>query len=190
MPILSTTSIKIVPPLSQVAPATTTQTQESWVAYINSEYHYLVKYPDNAVIQPAEEEERLPVEQSYNIEINMREGRAQIRAWIKVPEKQNVEFPEINRLAALDLKSFAQNLRDKEDDHNPNFPNKKVGELQETTFVGYKAYAVSVTGYSDGAGGNSYRVVYFDGKNTRFVITYSLNGDLSKRIIDTFQFTN
>ena len=174
-------------PQPTITHATTTQPEISWVTYANTEYGYSIKHPDDAVIQPVAEEERLPIERSGYIEMGGDNISIRIGVWQIEPKKQNTEFPQNDMLAALDLKSFAETLRKKEDDHNPEFPNKKVGELEETRFAGYKAYAVSVTGYTTYDG--EHRIIYFDGKTNRFVITYSLNGDLSERIIDTFQLT-
>ncbi len=125
------------------------------------------------------EEERLPVEQSANVYI----GTLGIN--ISEFKFNDARYPE----TSLDLKSFAEALRKKEDIYNPTVPKKKVSELEEITFAGYKAYTITVSAKGNINDGASSRVIYFDGKNNRFVITYSLNGDLSKRVIDTFRFT-
>ncbi len=181
MPITSTST----GPAPSVAPASSTQPQVTWSTYTNKAYNYTLQYADNMLLPPVAEEERLPVEQSADIQ----GGGFEIKVWHTYASKQDLEFPENNILAKLDLKSFAEALRKKEDVYNQTVPDKKVSELEEIIFAGYKAYTVTVSPKGNINDGSSSRVIYFDGKNNRFVVTYSLNGDLSKRVIDTFRFT-
>lgn len=171
--------------LPLTAPASTTQLQVAWLSYTNTKYNYTFQYPQNVIIQPIAEEERMPVEQSADIE----GGGVEIKIWHKYANKENLEFPKNNILAALDLQSFAESLRKKEDIYNHTVPSKRVSALEETTFAGYKAYSITVTVNSDSHDISS-KVIYFDGKNSRFVIKYLLNNDVSKHMIDSFQLGN
>ncbi|OHA83000.1 MAG: hypothetical protein A2937_02230 [Candidatus Yonathbacteria bacterium RIFCSPLOWO2_01_FULL_47_33b] len=171
-----------------------TMAQAKWNVYINTKYGYTLQYPQSVYLQPKQEEERLPTEESSSIEMGRR-GTAdvgiQISAWTpytyQVTDKTALEY---NRIANLDLKPFAETLRKKfVDDKNPNFPNKNIGGLEEINFSGHKAYAATVTGYMDGYGSDTFRYIYLDGGSHKLVLQYSLKGDLSKQVIDSFKFT-
>ncbi len=172
----------------------TTTTQTKWKVYTNTKYGYTLQYPGIVYFQPKQEEERLPVEESSSIEMGVPGGvplvGIVITAWApytyQTTDKTALEY---NRITRLDLKSFAETLRQRFlDDKNSNFPNKKIEALEEITFAGNKAYATTVTGYMDGYGSDTFRYIYLDSGNYKFVLQYSLKGDLSKQIIGTFKF--
>jgi len=171
----------------------TTTVQAKWNVYINTKYGYTLQYPQSVYIQPKQEEERLPTEESASIEMGVR-GTAdvgiQIAAWIPYTYQTTDKIAlEHNRIIHLDLKSFSEILRQKEaDDKNSNFPKKKVGALEEINFAGQKAYAVTITGYMDGYGSDTFRRIYLDGESYKLVLQFSLKGELSEQIIDTFKF--
>lgn len=170
--------------------------QSEWKTYTNIKYGYALQYPRSVYIQPKQEEERLPVEESFSIEMGVSGGvplvGIVITAWkpytYKPLDKVATEF---NRITSLDLKSFSETLRQQEaDDKNSNFPNKKVGVLEEVNFAGQKAYAVTITGYMDGHGSDTFRRIYLDGGSYKLILQFSLRGDLSTQIINTFKFSN
>ncbi len=170
-----------------------------WLLYTNTKYNYVLKYPKNIYIQPVFEEERLPVEESSSIEIfspGSKDGGIRILTWelytYKTVDKESLDYnKEHNRITSLDLKSFSEIMRQKEvDDKNPNFPNKTVSELKEIDFAGQKAYEVTVSGYPDSLGSEHFKRIYLnDGNDKKIILQYSLDGNLSKQIIDTFGFT-
>lgn len=168
--------------------------QSDWKTYTNTKYGYVLQYPQNVYVQPRLEEERLPAEESSSIEMGVSGGVPAvgivITAWrsytYKPLDKAATEF---NRIVSLDLKSFSETLRQQEvDNKNSNFPNKKVGPLEEINFSGQKAYAVTISGYMDGHGSDTFRRIYLDDGNYKLVLQYSLKGDLSRQIINTFKF--
>lgn len=189
---------------NQTNQSATTQTSD-WKTYTNTQYGYTLNYPEDVLLQPVAEEERLPATESGSIIMGLggTSGvRVGIYAWVSVPigvndvKNPNYEINkgiiENNRIIKLDLKSFSEALRQRAvDDKNSSLPNKNVGGLEEITFAGRTAYAVTVSGYSGGYGfstGEPFRYIYLDDGNHKFVLQYSLKGDLSKQIIDTFKF--
>lgn len=172
----------------------TTTAQVKWKVYTNTKYGYTLQYPGIVYLQPKQEEERLPVEESSSIEMGVPGGvplvGIVITAWApyasQTTDKTALEY---NRITRLDLKSFAGALRQKFiDDKNSSFPNKNIGALEEINFAGHKAYTATVTGYMDGYGSDTFRYIYLDGGDSKLVLQFSLKGDLSKQIIDTFKF--
>ena len=171
-----------------------TTTQVKWKVYANTKYGYTLQYPESVYLQVTQDMDPFSVEGSASIEMGVR-GTAdvgiQITAWAPyIYQTTDKTVLEHNRIVRLNLRSFAETLRKKfADDKNPNFPNKKIIELEEINFAGQKAYAATVTGYTDGYGSDAFRYVYLDRGNYKLVLQYSLKGDLSKQIIDTFKFT-
>lgn len=173
--------------------ATTTQ-QVRWNTYTNTKYGYTLLFPKGSLLGLVQEAEGVPVEESMMIEIGMPGGVPPVGVQITVWEPYTYQTTdkialEHNRIARLDLKSFSETLRQKfVDDKNPNFPNKKIGDLEETTFAGHKAYAATVTGYTDSRSSDTFRYIYVENGTYKLVVQYSLKGDLSKQIVDTFKF--
>lgn len=164
----------------------------TWESYVNVKYGYTLEHPREAHLQPVYEEERSSVEESSSVEMGVRGGvpSVGIRITVWAPYAYQTSDPaalEYNRITRLDLKSFAGTQIQKFiDEKNPNFPNKKIEALEEITFAENKAYAAIVTGYMDGHGSDTFRYIYLSHNNNKIVIQYSLEGDLSKQIIDTF----
>lgn len=188
------------------ATATSTTDTASWQTYTNTQYGYTLNYPEDVLLQPVAEEERLPVTESGSIVMGLggTSGvRVGIYAWVSVPvgintvDNPNYEINkgtiENNQIIKLDLRSFSKALRQRVvDDKNSSLPNKNIGELEEIIFAGRTAYAVTVSGYSGGYGfstGDPFKYIYLDDGNHKFVLQYSLKGGLSKQIIETFKFT-
>ncbi len=170
----------------------TTTAQANWLTYTNTKYSYALQYQKNGIIQPLAEEERLPIEESGAVGISIPglAGGIEIIALVPYYGTSTPSNP-FNESVKGDLLTFAQVSRQKfVDDKNPNFPNKKIGDLEEITFAGHKAYAATVTGYTDSHGSDTFRYIYVENGNYKFVIQYSLKGNLSKQIIDTFTFLN
>lgn len=171
---------------------TTTEPEERWASYTNTTYGYTLKYPSSVTPSAVAPEERLPVEQSFFVVIDG-EHHGAITIFARKAFTYNGIAPdalEQNRIANLDIKSFAETLWQKEVSVvNPNFPNRKVGKLEEITFANHKAYAMTVTGYTDNNGSAAFRTIYLDAGTHKLVIQYPLKDDIFKRIIDTFQLT-
>lgn len=168
--------------------------QEIWVDYINTKYGYALKHPKDVYVQRVSDMDLAIIEESPSVEMGER-GTADVGIRITVWEPYAYQATdkaalEYNRIARLDLKSFSQTLRNQfEDDKNQNFPNKKISELEEVTFGGHEAHAATVSGYTDGLTGDTFKYIYVNSGANNMVIQYSLKGDLSKQIIDTFKFT-
>lgn len=167
--------------------------QTKWNTYTNTKYGYTVSYPNIVQLQ-ANEENIISSPESQKIELNLRgisNVGIEITIWApytyQTTDKNALEY---NRITRLDLKSFSETLRQKFiDDRNDNFPNKKIGEIEEVIFAGRRAYTATVTGYTDGRGSDTFKYIYTNNGVNNIVIQYSLQGDLSKKIIDTFTFT-
>lgn len=171
-----------------------TTTQVKWKVYVNTKYGYTLQYPESVYLQVTQDMDPFSVEESASIEMGVR-GTAdvgiQITAWApytyQTTDKTALEY---NRIARLDLKSFSETLRQKEiDDKNPNFPEKRVSALEEISLAGHRAYSVIVSGYTDGRGSDTFKYIYINNGTNNLVIQYSLKGDLSKEIINSFKFT-
>ena len=124
-------------PPSSTIPVSVSQSE--WKTYTNTKYGYILQYPRSVYVQPRLEEERLPLEESFSIEMGMPGGIPPVGITITIwepytPKPMDSATIEHNRIVNLDLKSFAETLRQQEiDNKNPNFPNKKVGGLKKLT---------------------------------------------------------
>lgn len=173
-------AIKMKMPESQTddnTPITATSTQAvKIVSYTNTKYRYTFNYPEGVSVQKLYEEDMATDTETSSIEI-FKGGTSDVGLKINVYENK------------LDLKNFAEIDRQKFiDDKNNNFPNKNISTLEEITFAGKKAYSANVTGYTDGYGSNSYRLIYVSNGLNNFIIQYSLTKVTSTNIIDTLRF--
>lgn len=157
-----------------------------WQKYNNTTYHYSLNYPSSSRVQPIQEMETATATESSAIEISV--PGVQIIIWRKYNglEPQTIER---NRIISLDLKSFSDILHQKEvADKNPNFPNKKVEDITETTFAGEKAYTYLVTGSANGYGDNNYHL-FTEHEGIKFEIIYPFDNKISERMLESFRFT-
>lgn len=157
----------------------------SWGKYMNTAYNYTLRYPTDTTITSALITSA--VENSAAIVVTGPEPTdyLTVTAWVPQPNGD-----ERGRIAALLHKSFAQTMRMKEvNTPDPNHSNKKVGELEEFFFAGYRAYAITVTGTADGHGNDTIKYVYLDSGSYKLVLAYPLNDGVIETISKTFKFT-
>lgn len=180
-------------PIETPAIISATSSVAQWETYKNTSNHYKIKYPQDGGVQQVEEEERGFLEESMRIIVHGPDSATVgITAWnlprFRAIDESDAEFI---RTLSLDIKSFAEIARQKEiGDKNPNFPNKKVGELQEIEFANQKAFLYTVTGSMDGYGHSDDNYLFLENNHIKYAIYYSADyrvATSSRSIVDTFE---
>lgn len=157
----------------------------SWKKYTNTAYNYTIQHPTDTTVTTLYDNRA--TENSDAIEVKGPDATDYLTSTIWTPQPNG---DERGRIAALLHKSFAQTMRMKEvNATDPNYPNKKVGELEEFFFAGYRAYAITVTGTTDGHGNDTIKYVYLDSGIYKLVLAYPLNNGVIETISKTFKFT-
>ncbi len=157
----------------------------SWSMYNNTTYNYLFRYPAAAKVQTIQLETQ--PKNTITTEVAGPESNDYITftTWIKQPNGDGY-----GRLATLPIETFAQAMRMKEiNTVDQSYPNKKVSNVEELFFAGYRGLAMTVTNSTDGHGSSNIRYIFLDTATYKMVIQYSLNGQNAGTIGKTFRFT-
>ena len=173
---LATTAIKGEGPVKH---------DDRWSKYENPTYGYLFRYPSSSKVQTIQLDTQ--PKNTITTEVSGPEANDYVTftTWVKQPDGDGY-----GRLATAPIKTFAQAMRMKEvNTVNETYPNKRVGDLEELFFAGYRGYTVTVNNSSDGHGSSNIRYVYLDAAQLKIVIQYSLNGPNAETIAKTFRFT-
>lgn len=157
----------------------------AWSKYDNTTYNYLFRYPAAAKVQTIQLDTQ--PKNTLTTEVSGPDAHDYVTftTWVKQPNGDGY-----GRLATLPISTFAQAMRMKEvNTTDPSYPNKKVGNLEEMFFAGYRGFAMTINNYTDGHGSSDIRSIYLDTTTYKMVIQYSLSGPNAGIISKTFRFT-
>lgn len=173
--------------------------EEEWLSYENTVYKYKFSYPGNALVTNAQEMDSRPTNESNDIQIFIPGSvtSVSIFAFTKDQSLYAILAPDQTGINSNSLlKDIADKVRKNQiDDKNPNIQNKKVGDMKETVFAGEKAYSFTLTGgFATNLTGMGYAItgthkyIFVEKNNTKFVIHYPLEDNVSEKIINSFEF--
>jgi hypothetical protein len=177
-----------------LTPKITPEIPADWKTYSNTKYNYSFNYPGNYQIGGGDNYdwwtgfEKAPRIHIFSHRIDL------FNVQVQDPEAFLIA-PEILEEKVEDwAERFRQiNLHD----NNPNFPNKKVGNLQHIILSGQDGYKFTLTdSFADGRGGGYllppeqvYVYIFVaDSKGIKFIIWYPEANSDSQKILDSFKF--
>lgn len=106
--------------------------------FVNETYGYSFKYPASLVINSNDYE--TPTNESFVIWV------PSIDLNLEIQDPEVFEASGYGSAISLPLEEFAEYLRQENIRlENPNFPDKEIGELKETTVAGFDAYQFDLT---------------------------------------------
>lgn len=178
----------------QQAPLIATSTPVSeWETFENTEYGYSVSVPQATFIDgiamsspdPHIESELYfkSEEGFFDITVKTLSLKMELDIGKELFEKQK-------KLLALDLKLYAQAVRDHEaNDPNPYILNRKVGELKEIQFAGTKAYEfILERSFANLTEAPRIFIVAENFQGQKIIIRHTIN-NTSEKMVQTIKFT-
>lgn len=169
-----------------------------WKTFTSGKYGFSIKYgPDDLLGGGAP---GVSINEYPNITIN--DGQpSQNSQWLTVEAldaELNKSVPAIYNAYKLDLKSYVEEVRIIIENESKKNPNIKLGQLEETSIDGQKAYKFSLSGaYKDHSGGFALNeentFVFMTGlTEMKFAIYYPTTNKHLDKVFSTFtiKFTN
>ncbi len=153
----------------------------------NAEYDYFFEYPASLVINSNDYE--TPASESYiiwvpNVDLNIE---------IQDPEIFTEDTGYGSHLS-LPLRGFAEYIREENIRiENPNFPDKEIGDLEETTVAGFDAYQFDLTySFETERGGyvlyDKYEYFVFNNGDFHIVTWLPTESEAAWAILDSLKF--
>lgn len=170
-------------------------------------YHYKIRFPQDWEVGQVQEEERVGLEESSDVDIrNFKTGEAgsveiKVQGISSTIGTSTASTLSHNSLAS-NLESFAKTEHQKEIDsvslYSPDL-QIRVGSLQESTFAGKQAFFYNVSYIGEKRGnvdGGKYtsNYLFVESNGVKFLITYSLESNSIRvshpqEIANSFEFT-
>lgn len=184
------------------------ETINDWSIFKNIKYHYLISYPSSVVIGTNNDyatkltEEKsiyffIPGKTSLTgIDVEIIEPWEEKYYETRTMDSEKKFFEENKKIISLDLKSYAEYIRNQQvNEKNPYENQKIIGELQEISFAGTKAYRFIMTKgfkslsieYALPSGVFTYLITE-NPIGQKIIIHYLSGNEISEKMIQSFQF--
>ncbi|HEX8946988.1 MAG TPA: hypothetical protein VF829_02135 [Candidatus Paceibacterota bacterium] len=176
----------------------------TWSTYLNSAYHYAIRYPSDWSVHKVLEEDRAGDTESSFVEAFGPEGLGPVvvRVVKARPSPPQSEQQQVFSYTSKEIAEYGRQAEIEYLSHNPTSYNTHLhpSEIISRTIGGKTAYGFSINGYSEawplgGFEGPSLNVTnnYFVFQNDagdKFIIAYPADDPVAQEIVNSFQFTN
>lgn len=184
------------------------QGTDNWNIFKNIKYHYLIMYPSSVVIGTNNDyATKLNEEKSIyffipgktilsGIDVEIIEPWEEKYYETRTLDSEKKFFKENKKIISLDLKSYAEYIRNQQvNEKNPYENQKIIGELREISFAGTKAYRFIMTKgfkslsieYALPSGVFTYLITE-NPVGQKMIIHYLSGNEISEKMIQSFQF--
>lgn len=186
----------------QTNPKTMSDTT-NWVTYTNTKFRYNLKYPVG--IEPIVLQENL--EEATKLRLNDLSRKIQVlppngspaysvSPYLFVEAYKLKEDEKDYPIFMLELKDFAEKIWLQNKNHvNPNFPNRKISDLSQTTLANQQAYTFTLDGdfesnIEDYVLDFPSKYIFSEYKGTKYIVRLPVDDKIFDQVLSTFKFTN
>lgn len=187
--------------ISKEPPAPPVSQNITWNTYSNTVHEYKISYPPEVMIAPIAEMDSRQIDKIDDLEVFVPGKITALFVTVLTPytNASGAVAMERMKLINLPLRQFAETLRQYQiTDRNPAIHGKQVGNLEEDSIGGRRAYSFTLTksfnlGLTGGyalADATVYNYFFTENRNgEKFIIHYPMDDSLSEQMRNSFVFT-